>query len=546
MKKSNDQAVAYVRVSTKRQDEEGYSPESQHEAITAYAKKGGLTIRRWFEEAASGYKLNARTEYYQMLSFVMKEKISHVIYKFADRVARNLPDFVALEKLGVHLHNLERGKSFNPSDPDDYQETADEERRIISAKEETARSRKRMMDSVRLMVTKGDYPGAIPPLGYWRNPLKKIGKRKRAGQIEIDKVRGPLIKKMFQLYSTGDYDYRFLAKKMYALGLRSRRDNFVNHSRIEDYLSNPFYCGCFNWEGKLSSSNESYAPLLTKELWEEVQNIKAERSRQTRTNYAGNICKSFKYHGLKCSLCGCAIVGEERHKTLRKSGKVVSYVYYHCCQAKGKCALDWFKEEELDRYFGYAFGDLEELTLTPDIYEKARKKLEEDYNDNRTLAQEELAAQRKELAKIDSQSQTLNRHLISGTIQPDAYSEMRDSLSSQKADVESRIAELEQAEEVFVDFACESLKLITDFKIKYLSGNQNFRKKLNTLLFKTISLTPKREPSKKGINLRCLQLEWNEPFATLFENYKKWFLKQEELEEEYFRQEKKFGGADET
>ena len=120
------------------------------------------------------------------------------------------------------------------------------------------------------------------------------------------------------------------------------------------------------------------------------------------------------------------------------------------------------------RYFDYAFGDLEELTLTPDIYENARKKLEEDYNDNRTLAQEKLAAQRKELAKIDSQSQTINRHLISGTIKPDAYTEMRDSLSFQKAEVESRIAELEQAEEVFVDFACESLKLITDFKIKYL------------------------------------------------------------------------------
>gem|GEM_PF-6081367 len=351
---------------------------------------------------------------------------------------------------------------------------------------------------------------------------------------------------MYQLYSSGDYDYRSLAKKMYVLGLRSKRDNFVNHSRIEDYLSNPFYCGQFKWEGKLSGSNESYPPLITTELWEEVQNIKAERSRQTRTTYAGKICKGFKYHGLKCSLCGSAIVGMERHKTLRKSGKPVSYIYYHCCQAKGKCRLDWFREEELDRYFNYAFGDLEELTLTPDIYENARKKLEEDYNDNRNITQEELIAQRKELVKIDSQSQALNHHLISGAIKPDAYTEMREALSKRKIEVETRISELERADEVFVDFACESLKLLSDFKIKYLHGNLNFRKKLNTLLFKTISLTPKREPGKRGINLKCLQLEWNEPFATLFENYKEWFLNQEKLEEEYFEQEKKFGGADET
>jgi hypothetical protein len=43
-----------------------------------------------------------------------------------------------------------------------------------------------------------------------------------------------------------------------------------------------------------------------------------------------------------------------------------------------------------------------------------------------------------------------------------------------------------------------------------------------------------------------LDLDWNEHFATLFENYKDWFLEQEKLEEEYFEQEKKFGGAANT
>jgi hypothetical protein len=73
-----------------------------------------------------------------------------------------------------------------------------------------------------------------------------------------------------------------------------------------------------------------------------------------------------------------------------------------------------------------------------------------------------------------------------------------------------------------------------------------FRKNLNTLLFKTISLTPKRGPGDKGTNVMCLHLEWNEPFATLFENYKKWSLEQEDLEEAYFKQKKKFGGAGNT
>ena len=539
MKKGMDNtAVAYVRVSTKRQHAEGYSPESQRESITAYAAAHGLNIVKWFEESKSGYNLNARTAYYAMLSFIVENNITHVLYKFADRAARNLPDWVQLEDLGVNLHNLERGRSFNPSDPDDYQTTADEERRIVTAKEESARTRKKVKDAVKLMVKKGDYPGAIPPLGYRRNPLLKIGTKKRAGQIEIDPVRGPLIKKMFLLYRTGEYDYRTLAKKMYDLGLRSRNNYFVNHTRIDSSLATPFYYGKFRWGGDTSPQNGSYEPLISQELFDECQQVRADRSRQTRRTRDGILVKTFKYQGLKCSLCGCAIVGEERHKTLRRSGKAASYTYYHCSQAKGKCDLGWFTEQELDRYFDFAFGHLEELTFTPDIYEHARKKLEADYQDGRVQAAEELTALRKELTQVESQSKTLNGHLLSGAIQPAAYTEMRDALSARKVEVTARLAELEGAEENFVDFAVESLKLVNDFNINYLHGNPNIRKRLSNLLFKTMTLEPRRVAGMKGENLQCLYLEWNEPFETLFQDYKTWFLEGEKLEEEYIEQEK--------
>ena len=98
----------------------------------------------------------------------------------------------------------------------------------------------------------------------------------------------------------------------------------------------------------------------------------------------------------------------------------------------------------------------------------------------------------------------------------------------------------------FVNYACDSLKLVSDFKIKYLSGNLTIRKKLNSLLFKTMKLIPRRDSGTKGESLNCLYLEWNEPFETLFQNYKEWFLEQEKIEEDFYNQERKFGGADET
>lgn len=153
MKPTDNRAVAYIRVSTKRQHAEGYSPEDQREAIAAYAKTNGLEILKWFEEAKSAYnRLDDRTAYHAMCSFIAENNITNVIYKFTDRATRNMPHLVQLESFGINIHNLERGHGFNPADPDDYQDTADEERRAVAAKEESARTRKKVKDATALMV----------------------------------------------------------------------------------------------------------------------------------------------------------------------------------------------------------------------------------------------------------------------------------------------------------------------------------------------------------------------------------------------------------
>lgn len=109
---------------------------------------------------------------------------------------------------------------------------------------------------------------------------------------------------------------------------------------------------------------------------------------------------------------------------------------------------------------------------------------------------------------------------------------------TRKVEVTARLAELEGAEENFVDLAVESLKLVTDFKVCYLHGNPIIRKRLHKLLFKTVSLEPRRVAGRKGENIQLLQLTWNEPFLTLFQEYKSWFLEQEKLAEQYNEQEK--------
>ena len=111
--------------------------------------------------------------------------------------------------------------------------------------------------------------------------------------------------------------------------------------------------------------------------------------------------------------------------------------------------LTWHTEQELDRYFDTALGWLEDLDITPEVYENARKVLEAEYLENRAATAEELEATQAELKKIDTQFQTLNHHLLSGVIKPDAFGEMRDHLSMRKAEFMTRISELETADREF-------------------------------------------------------------------------------------------------
>src|SRR5690606_2245808 len=52
--RTSKQAVAYIRVSTERQGEEGIGLEGQRAAIRAYADAAGIHIIEWFKDVASG------------------------------------------------------------------------------------------------------------------------------------------------------------------------------------------------------------------------------------------------------------------------------------------------------------------------------------------------------------------------------------------------------------------------------------------------------------------------------------------------------------
>lgn len=493
-------AVAYVRVSTKPQGEK-YSPEMQWKAIIAYAIKHDLQIVKKFEEAKSGWALKARVDFYQMLDFMKANKVRNVLYFLTSRISRNSEDWADLKAHKAILHNVTKGASFDLNKKEDWRLVIAEEQELIEGKKFSYQVSEYASEGMQAAAERGSYPGAFP-LGY-KAEYEQGGKRR----IVIDPKSGPLIHKLFSLYSTGDYTLGEITRKMHDLGLRSRTGHRVSLSAIDDYLRKPFYHGTFLW--KKTPYKGTYPPLITKALFDEVQRVLNHKS-----NGKGPAWKKFRYGGLlRCGLCGHAITGEKVTKVFKKTGEK-SWTYYHCAQSKRVCPNhSAYTEKEIDKFFSLAFDD---LWWDDESYEKLRQRLELDYHSQAELEKEELAAAGRELAEVKAKIERGLDLILSGKVDPEQYGEKLQALKVQQAALEGRIGILEAAGGKSIQELLEILILSKDLINKYLQASPEIRKKLNSILFITISLGARISPITRKETRQPLYFQWKEPFASIF------------------------------
>ena len=127
-------AIAYTRVSTKRQKSSGLGLEAQREAIERFAKAEGLTISAWFSEAESGKgadALSLRPELAAALTAARKAKAPVIVAKL-DRLSRDVHFISGLMTHKVPFIVTELGMNTNAFELHLRAAFAEEERRKIS------------------------------------------------------------------------------------------------------------------------------------------------------------------------------------------------------------------------------------------------------------------------------------------------------------------------------------------------------------------------------------------------------------------------------
>ena len=349
----------YCRKSSEEGNRQAQSLGTQQRILLDYVNQQKLEVVDIIKESKSARTDQNRPLFTNMLERVEKGEANAILVVHTDRLARNLIDAGHVVKL-IENGNLKEVRTptsvFN-----DVQSLMYMGFEFIFASHYSRDLAVKVKAGNESKLLKGEYP-SYAPIGYI-NIMSGKG-------IEPDPIRAQFITRAFELFSSGEYSIKTLTKKLYEEGFRSRSGKKEYTSQIHRMLINPEYYGVIRRKGQLYAGK--HKPLISKALFDQVQNIIFDRSRPRKQKH-NFVFRDF----LICEECGCKVTAGIA------KGK---YIYYRCTNGKGSCKqhkIYWDTDhikDEFQQFFSQFKLDPERANISFDLYKK--KKLAESKQDN--------------------------------------------------------------------------------------------------------------------------------------------------------------------
>ena len=124
-------------------------------------------------------------------------------------------------------------------------------------------------------------------------------------QKTIDPQKGPLVRKAFLLYATGNYTLHTLGDELFRMGLRNRAEGSVTRNGLSIMLNNPFYIGIVRIRSNGQVFQGNHDPLISKHLFDQVQGALTGHF-NARTNTHDLLFRKC----VRCKGCGYSLIGE--------------------------------------------------------------------------------------------------------------------------------------------------------------------------------------------------------------------------------------------
>ena len=322
----------------------GFSIPAQRKLLLRYAGEHGLHIAAEFSDVETAGK-TGRTGFDAMLRHLRKHgTCTAILVEKTDRLYRNLKDWVTLDELGVAVHLVKEGVVL--SDDSVSSEKFVHGIKVLMAKNYLDNLSEEVRKGMNEKVQQGHWPGKAP-MGYC-NVEGRDGKR----IIARDPVLGPIVTRLFEWYSTGTKSLTEVTKMAGEAGLVTRQScGPVPRSQVHKTLRNPFYMGEFIWKDVRYPA--AHEPLVSRELWDDVQAILSGRAPKCRKPRE---LRRFAFGGLvHCGVCA----DKDKRFLLVPEIKKQRYVYYRCEECKREHRAIYVREEKLIEAYASALVVLE-------------------------------------------------------------------------------------------------------------------------------------------------------------------------------------------
>ena len=455
----------YARKSTDEPDRQILSIEAQIDELKEFATREQIEIVETFIESQTA-KEPGRPIFNNMLSLIEKGKASGILAWHPDRLARNSVDG------GKVIYLCDLGKIKELKFPTFWFDATPQGKFMLNiafgqSKYYVDNLSENVKRGLRQKVRRGEQSGQSPT-GYINDKVNK--------KIIPDVEMFRLVRKLFEVYATGNHSLKDIRSLLTQKGLLSRNGKVLSVSNIHQILNNPFYYGMFKFNGELYQGK--HEPAISKKLFDKCQEILAKNAHPMKRGITQHIFRGI----FLCGECGCAITSE-----LQKG-----HTYYRCTKKKAVCSQKYIREEFLAKQVD---DTIKKVSLPSEWKDWLLAELEKEQASN--LHSDLLFAQnlKNQIKGVeDILDKLLDAHLDS-TITSEEYIAKKQKLLNQKIDFSEKLKDFEQKGNRWLElskkFILDSNRAIIIASSENLEEKKDFLKKIGSnprLASQTLSL----------------------------------------------------------
>ncbi len=470
-----DEVYVYIRVSTSEQADEGFSIDNQKRACKEFCEARGYHIKRMFVEDGRSARTTERPALQEMLKALVDTPVGAIVIYKIDRFARNVTDFSRLynefktkgiQLISVSEGNLSEGTSLVPNI---FASVAQWESEVNS---------QRTRDALMQKFREGWQP-TPPPIGY-----RSVGADRERKTCEPDPYTAPIIRELFELYSTGNYSIYELQNWLAERDIVSKTGTPIGHSVIGTILNNRFYYGWISWHGE--GKTGKHMPIISKDLFDTCQYVLAKhRNFLTRNRIHQFLLRGFVH----CAECGQRYTAEWHFKPrfTKRNGKIA---YYHCPKMnRNGCPAPYVEVGDLEKL---VFDTVKGVQFSQDFIDAVVDKARRFVDDSRKRAGGDMQACINQRTALEFKRNKLEDALLDNTIDRTVFKRKHDEIEAQIRLIDDRTREIEAQSHVDIKLVEDVLNFTRDVGRTYDEAPDFLKRHFLRFFFEKIMVKDKK------------------------------------------------------